>query len=452
MVYASNERDPRYFDLYMRTQASGETRLVWQQDSTNFPSAISPDGARVLISRIHSNILTQLFVLDLASGAARALTPESADGPAEFLDPCWSADDQSLYILSNRGRGCITLARLDLATGEQTCLYDELWDIDHLCMSPDGQRLALIFNEEGYSHLELLGIAQGRADRHALPLPELSGSVIADLAWSPDGQCLAFTLYSAGAPMDIRRWDIAQEQLWQATRSSPGGIARASFVEPTLIHSPTFDRREVPAFLFLPREQEERPLPIVIHVHGGPEGQALPIFNPVIQYLIAQGYTVLTPNVRGSGGYGSTYYGPGRQTQTHGCGSRSAACRALAARQRHRQPPAHCRHGRQLWRLYGSLRAHHYPDLWAAGVDIVGIANFVTFLEHIHLWRRKLRESDYGSLEHDRDFLAGISPIRRVEQITAPLLVIHGANDPRVPIEYLRFADEGHGLVKPPTA
>lgn len=465
IVYASNERDPRYFDIYERELASGAIRLLWQQDSTNFPAACSPDGRQVIISRSYSNVFTQLFLLDLASGEARALTPDTADGPSQFINPCWAADGSGLYVLSNRGRDFLNLAWLDLATDELTYLRDDRWDADHLSLTRDGRYLALTLNEEGYSRLELFNVAQGWSAHIGLTTPDLPKGVIVDLAWSRDGQRLAFTRLSAGAPMDIWVWDLAQEKLWQATRSSLGGIPRASFVEPALVHYPTFDQREIPAFLFLPRDQSARNLPVVVHVHGGPEGQARPIFNPVIQYLVAHGYAVLTPNVRGSSGYGYTYMSLDdvRKRMDSVADLRHAA---LWLRESGLADP------RRIVVMGGSYGGFMvlsaittYPDLWAAAVDIVGIANFVTFLENTHPWRRKLRECEYGSLENDRDFLTEISPIRRVNEISAPLFVIHGANDPRVPIgeaeqivtalrqrqvpvEYLRFEDEGHGLIK----
>lgn len=465
VVYASNERDPRYFDIYEREMASGNTRLLWQQDSTNFPAAYSPDGAQVIVGRHHSNVFTQLFLLDRATGNARALTPDTSDGPSEFRKPCWAADGSGFYVLSNRGRDFINLAWFDLATGELIYLRDDQWDADCLEVTHDGRSLALAWNEDGYSRLELCDISQGWQQRRTLALPQLPQGVIVDMSWSPDGQRLAFTRLSASAPMDIWVWDLVQEKLWRATRSSLGGIAPASFVEPSLVHYPTFDGRDIPAFLFLPRDKLARNLPVVINVHGGPEGQARPIFNPVNQYLAAQGYAVLTPNVRGSSGYGYAYM-------------------SLDDVRKRMDSVADLRHAVLWLRESGIANAQSivvmggsyggfmvlsaittYPDLWAAAVDIVGIANFVTFLENTHPWRRKLRESEYGSLENDRAFLEEISPIRRVDQITAPLFVIHGANDPRVPIgeaeqivaalrqrqvpvEYVRFEDEGHGLIK----
>lgn len=465
IVYASNERDPRYFDIYERIIANGETRLLWQQDSTNFPLTFSPDGQQVIIQRMHSNIFSQLFLLEVANGEARALTPDTAEGASLYSHAYWSSDSSGLYVLSNRGRDFLSLGWLDLASGELTYLQENIWDADNLASSLDRTHLALSFNEEGYSRLELFDVSNGWQQRRELPLPSLPRGVVVEIRWSPDGKQLALTLLSASTPMDIWVWDIEQQVFWQATRSSRGGIPHESFIEPSLVHYPTFDGRQIPAFLYLPPERPARNLPVVINVHGGPEGQARPIFNGVNQFLAAQGYAILTPNVRGSSGYGYTYM-------------------SLDDVRKRMDSVADLQHA-ALWlsesgladptRIvvmggsYGGFMVLSaittYPDLWAAAIDIVGIANFVSFLENTHPWRRKLRECEYGSLENDREFLEQISPIRQVESITAPLFVIHGANDPRVPVgeaeqivaalrqrdvpvKYLRFEDEGHGLVK----
>ncbi|HEX7735607.1 MAG TPA: S9 family peptidase [Ktedonobacteraceae bacterium] len=466
IVYASNERDLRYFDIYERNVESGSVRLVWQQDSTNFPAAISPDGTRVIIARSYSNTFVQLFLLDLASGAARALTPETADGPSDFHSIAWAANGRGFYVISDRGRDFHNLAWFDLTTDELIYLRDDQWDVELLKLSRDGRHLALGINEDGYSRLELFDVERGWQERHELPRPpQTRRGVIPEALWSPDGQRLALTQHSAGAPMDIWIWDVEQQVFWQATRSSLGGIPGESFVEPALIHYPTFDGRSIPAFLYLPRDRVAEGLPVVINVHGGPEGQARPIFNAVNQYLVAQGYAVLATNVRGSSGYGYAYQSLDdvRKRMDSVADLQHAA---LWLRESGLADPERIV---VMGGSYGGFMVLSaittYPDLWAAAIDIVGIANFVTFLENTHPWRRKLRASEYGSLENDREFLEEISPIRRVERISAPLFVIHGANDPRVPVgeaeqivaalrqrqvpvEYLRFEDEGHGLIK----
>ncbi|MEO7000447.1 MAG: S9 family peptidase [Ktedonobacterales bacterium] len=468
ITYTSNERDPRYADVYERDLAGGEPRLLLQHDSANTSAGYSPDGRYILVARHETNTRHRLLLIDTQTGATRALTPAVTEGPATYQNPCWAADGKGLYVLSNAGRQFLSLAYFDLATDELRYLRETPWDVDDLALTEDGARLALVTNEDGYSRLELFDIRQGWEQRRPLPTPTLPAGVIAEATWSRDGTRLAFTLYAAADATDIWVWDMGAERLTRATRSATGGIPASSFVTPTLVHYPTFDGRQIPAFLYLPEgvSAEQQPqLPVVLYVHGGPEGQFRPTFNGVIQYLVARGYGVLAPNVRGSSGYGHDYMSLDdvRLRMDSVADLRSAAL-WLAE-----QGIADARRIAVMGGSYGGFMVlaalTTYPDLWAVGVDIVGIANFVTFLENTGPWRRKLREPEYGSLENDRDFLEQISPIRSVDRIQAPLFVVHGANDPRVPVgeaeqivaalrsrnvpvEYLRFEDEGHGLIK----
>jgi dipeptidyl aminopeptidase/acylaminoacyl peptidase len=243
------------------------------------------------------------------------------------------------------------------------------------------------------------------------------------------------------------------------TRSSTAGIPRSTFRRPEVVRYLSFDGREIPALFY---ETESENAPVVVNVHGGPESQSRPLFAPVTQYILNRGYAVFAPNVRGSTGYGKAF------THLDDVYLRMDSVKDLAY-------AAHWLRGRGHERIavmggsYGGFMVlaalTEYPELWTAGVDIVGIANMVTFLEKTGSYRRALREPEYGSLERDREFLESISPIHKAEEIRAPLMVIHGKNDPRVPVgeaeqivekvhesggivEYLLYEDEGHGLAK----
>lgn len=464
-TYASNERDGRYFDVYERSLETGQTRLLLQQDGTNAAGRYSRDGRFALVSRSHSNINTQLLLVDTLSGEVRPLTADIIEGQAEHSFASWSAGGSGLYLVSNRGRQFSSLAWLDLATTEMSYLRDDAWDIQILALSDDGTHMALVLNEDGYGRLELFDVSRGWDERRVLPVPVLPQGVIVEAAWSPDGERLAIAYMSATSTADIFIWDTRDERLWQATHSAMGGIPRAAFVEPALVRYPTFDGREIPAFLYLPEDGAAQDLPVLIIVHGGPEGQSRPLFDPITQYMVARGYAVLLPNVRGSTGYGYEY----QSLDDVRLRMDSVADLQHAALWLQNSGIADPRRIAVMGGSYGGFMVLSaittYPHLWAAAVDIVGVANFVTFLENTGPWRRKLREPEYGSLENDREFLESISPINHVDSITAPLFVIHGANDPRVPVgeaeqivaalrarnipvEYMRFEDEGHGLVK----
>jgi dipeptidyl aminopeptidase/acylaminoacyl peptidase len=243
------------------------------------------------------------------------------------------------------------------------------------------------------------------------------------------------------------------------------GIPQSVLVEPSLVHYPAFDGRPIPGFYYKPPTHSGGKLPVIVSVHGGPEGQSRPSFNAVTAYFVQRGYAVFAPNVRGSTGYGREFtHLDDVEKRMDSVADLKSAVEWLVA-----HGGADPKRVAVMGGSYGGFMTlaaiTEYPDLWAAAVDIVGIGNFVTFLERTSAYRRKHRETEYGSLEHHRDVLERISPIHKVDRITAPMLVIHGANDPRVPVfeaeqmvqtlkarqhpvEYLRFEDEGHGIVK----
>ena len=463
--YSSNERDARYFDVYERNVETGEVTLLFQHDGTNNVGTYSPDGHSLLIMREEDNVHSQLLLLDRATREVQTLTSETGTGPSLYRDAAWSADRRGLYLRTNLNRQFLSLAYLDLATQEMIYLSDTQWDIEHLALTPDGKTMALVTNEDGYSQLELFDVSNGWGERKPLLAPTLPRGVVYETVWSQEGGRFAITLITPDDSADIWVWDMHDGVVVRATHSATGGIPHEAFITPSLVRYPTFDEREVPAFLYLPKDGEQRNLPVVVYVHGGPESQSRPEFNGVLQYLASCGYAVFVPNVRGSTGYGYEY----QSLDDVRLRMDSVKDLQYGVRWLSESGIADPKRIAVFGGSYGGFMVLSavttYPDFWAAGVDIVGIANFVTFLENTGPWRRKLRESEYGSLENDREFLEEISPIRSVDKITAPLFVVHGANDPRVPIgeaeqivgalkkrnvpvEYLRFEDEGHGIVK----
>jgi dipeptidyl aminopeptidase/acylaminoacyl peptidase len=465
LLYASNTRDPRYFDIIERDLATGEVHQWPLPEGTNWAVRYSPDGQSILTMRVETLFRDRLYLIDRASGTARPITREINARHGSHHAAAWAADGRSLYTLTDEGRDFSNLALLDLTAGNLRYLTDEAADYDGMAVSRDGRLLALTANVEGYSRLDVYDVSGGWDTRKALPFSDPGRSVISEPRWSRDGRKLAFTRESSTAPRDVWVWDAERDELAQATRSATGGLPRATFVEPALVRYPTFDGREIPAFLYTPAGREPRDLPTIVYVHGGPESQFRPIFNPIIQYFVACGYAVLAPNVRGSSGYGHTYMAlDDVRLRMDSVADLQHAALWLVS-----EGVADPKRVAVMGGSYGGFMVlaalTTYPDLWAAGVDIVGVANFVTFLERTSAWRRGLREAEYGSLEHDRDFLESISPLHKADRITAPLFVVHGANDPRVPVEeaeqivsalrardvpveYLRYDDEGHGLIK----
>jgi dipeptidyl aminopeptidase/acylaminoacyl peptidase len=342
---------------------------------------------------------------------------------------------------SDRGAEHARLVRL-AADGSVTVLTPDDADVEAIAVAPG--RLAYLRNVAGASELTV--------DGAVVTLPE---GVAGSLAFSPDGTRLAFDLTMPDAPFDVYVLDAQGAR--PVSRADLGGVARADLLRPSWRSVRSFDGLEVPYLLYGPTD-----VPSLCWVHGGPESQSRPALNAVIQFLAARGIAVAVPNVRGSTGYGKTYAAlDDVALRPHSVADLAALGRALGAE---RGVPVGVMGG--SYGGYMTLAAiTEHPSLWSAAVDIVGIANLVTFLERTGAYRRALREAEYGSLEHHRDLLVALSPIHKVDRITTPLLVIHGANDPRVPISeaeqvveairgrggdvtYLRYEDEGHGLVR----
>jgi dipeptidyl aminopeptidase/acylaminoacyl peptidase len=452
IAYTATCRNGTDFDVYAQDVPDGEPELVWEVEGYHMVADWTPDGAGLVVSRAGSNQDNDLFMLDLESREARLLTPHEND--ARFLGARVAPEGRSVFLATDRDGDFLRLARLDLSTLELEYLTPDDRDVEEIEASPNGRYLVASRNVEGYSDL-LLFSGKGRR----LPGPELPRGVVGGFSFSPDGERLAFTLNGPDRNPDVWLVDLPDGEPRRLTRSSTAGIPPRTFRRPRAVRYPTFDGRELPALFY---EPEEQGAPVVVNVHGGPESQSRPAFAAVTQYLLNRGYGVFAPNVRGSTGYGKSY------TRLDNVEKRMDSVEDLAYAAHWLKENGHQKIA-VMGGSYGGFMVlatlTEHPELWSAGVDIVGIANMVTFLENTGSYRRRLREAEYGSLERDREFLESISPIHRAERIKAPLMVIHGRNDPRVPVgeagqivdrvknnggavQCLIYDDEGHGLAK----
>jgi dipeptidyl aminopeptidase/acylaminoacyl peptidase len=430
----------------------GEPETLWKTSGYHTVSGWSPDGSFMVVSRHHSNTNNDLYRLDLESGEATLLTPH--EGDARFRSANVTPDGSSMYLATDRDGDFVRLARLDLDTLEIEYLTPDDHDVEEVELSKNGRFLAVTRNVGGYSDLLFFN---GRGGR--MPDPEVPRGVVGGLAFSPDSGRLAFTLVGPTRNPDVWTMQLPDGEAGRLTRSSTAGIPPSSFRRPGLVRYPSFDGREISAVFY---EPETKNAPVIVNVHGGPESQSRPAFAPVTQYLLGRGHAVFSPNVRGSTGYGKAF------THLDDVRLRMDSVKDLAHAAYWLRERGHERIA-VMGGSYGGFMVlaalTEYPDLWSAGVDIVGIANLVSFLENTGSYRRALREPEYGSLENDREFLESISPIHKADRITAPLMVIHGKNDPRVPVgeaeqivdrvrdnggvvDYLLYEDEGHGLAK----
>ncbi|MDQ3237370.1 MAG: S9 family peptidase [Actinomycetota bacterium] len=450
--YTATRRNGTDFDVYTQ-KSTGEPEMAWETSGYHTVADWGSDGSSLIVSRHHSNLNNDLYRLDLSSGETQLLTPH--DGEARFLTARMTPDGGALYLATDRDGDFLRLARLNLSDLELTYLTPDDRDVESVEVSRDGRWLVASRNVEGYSDFMLFS---GRGRR--APGPRLPKGIQGGFAFSPDSRRLAFTLIGPDLNPDVWTLDLPDGEPRRLTRSSTAGIPSNSFRRPRLVRYPSFDGRDIPAIFYEP--EGEVSSPVVVNAHGGPESQSRPGFAPVTQYLLDRGLGVFMPNVRGSTGYGKAF------THLDDVKLRMDSVADLARAAHWLRDQGHERIA-VMGGSYGGFMVlaamTEYPELWSAGVDIVGIANMVTFLENTGSYRRRLREPEYGFLEKDRDFLESISPIHKAERITTPLMVIHGKNDPRVPVgeaeqivqrvrenggvvEYLLYEDEGHGLAK----
>ncbi|MFQ5967277.1 MAG: alpha/beta fold hydrolase [Acidimicrobiia bacterium] len=454
-TFCSNERNGVDFDLYRAPIDGGPHELVTELDGWVVPGRVSPDGRFSLATLTRSNVDTDALLVDLETGHTAVLTNWEEEARNQAV--AFSQDGAQVFLLSDNDGDYVQAYRLDRSTGIATRFGPAGWDIVALGVS-DGKG-TLIVNEDGSSRL-LAFDPRSLQDEEEVPLPL---GVAADLEFSPQGDRLSVTISGAEHNPDVWILDVATSAISRLTRSSTAGLARASFVPPELVRISSFDDLSMPIWLYRPSQAAQPP--VVVSVHGGPEAQELPAFNPIYQYLLAKGFAIAAPNVRGSAGYGRAYLGlddlEKRRDAVADLGEVADYLRSRSDLDGGRMAVIGGSYGGYM--VLSTLTTH--PEQWAAGVMIVGISNLVTFLENTGDYRRAVREAEYGSLEHHRDLLEDLSPIHQVDKIRAPLLVIHGANDPRVPlseaeqivarltedgrpVELLVFPDEGHGLVK----
>jgi len=465
IAFAANRRDESVFDVYVqgRDERGEDAELVYEGDGWLSVSGWSPSDDRLVVSEHRSSFDQDLSVLDIETGELTHVTPH--EGEARYESPSWAPDGDALYCCTDRDTDTMELVRLDLATHDiETVESGGQWNVDGIALDDETGRFAFSRNVDGYTDLTV-GELTGETSYEERPAPALPEGVAGGVSFDPDAERFALSASSRTETTNVHvvEFETGERERW--THASTAGVPPESFRAPELVHYETFDDREIPAYVTLPAEVPAGGAPVVVDIHGGPESQRRPSFSGLRQYFLARGYALFEPNVRGSTGYGKAY--------THLDDVRKRMDSVKDVRAAVDWLAAHDDvDGDRLVAYGGSYGGFmvlaaltEYPDLWAAGVDSVGIASFVTFLENTGAWRREHREAEYGSLDEDRSFLESISPLNRADRIEAPLFVLHGANDPRVPVgeaeqiaeevadhgvpvEKLIFEDEGHGISK----
>ncbi|SEW14751.1 S9 family peptidase [Natrinema salifodinae] len=478
-AFTSNRRDEAVFDVYVqnRDETGDDATLVHEGDGWLSLAGWSPDDSRLLVSQAYSNFDQDLSVLDLETGELDHLTPH--EGDVRYQSASWAPDGEGIYLVTDDDQDgtaaadTLYLAYLDLATGDlETVIDGDGWNVDGIALDDETGRFVCSRNVEGYTELTVGEFdADDPTEFETFPEPDLPGGISGGVSFDPDAERFALSTTGDTVNTNVFVVDTETGEAERWTNAPTAGIPPESFDESDLVHVESLDNLEVPGFLTLPDDYEEGDandgdgVPVIVDIHGGPESQRRPSFSSVKQYFLDRGYAYFEPNVRGSSGYGAEYAGLDDVENRMDSVADIKACVEWLRDHPAIDPDRIAAKGGSYGGFMVLAALTEYPDLWAAGVDVVGIANFVTFLENTGDWRRELREAEYGSLAEDRGFLEEISPINNVENIEAPLFVLHGENDPRVPVgeakqiaeqaeaqgvpvRKLIFEDEGHGFSK----
>lgn len=467
---------------FLSTRRNGASNDVWIVDPNNPSSAemvlASPDGywwgpvdwdngQNILIQNYLSIAKSNIYILDIKS-KEKTLVAGSLNNHSVNIAQAFNHDDSGIFFITNQFSEFNQLAYKDLNSDQTKIITQDIpWDIDEFTISKDRTRAAFTVNENGISVVYLL-------DPKRMTYKKIKGlpiGLIGGMGFSENGKKLGLTINSSQTPSDtyvihLSSYNLSYGDIERWTFSEVGGLNTEVFASPELFTYPTFDNKQIPAFIYRP--DTDKPAPVIISIHGGPEGQYRPRFSASYQLWVKElGAAVIAPNVRGSDGYGKTYLsldnGFNREDSVKDIG---ALIDWVAT-----QPDLDASRIAVIGGSYGGYMvlasATHYSDKLKAAVDIVGISNFVSFLENTEDYRRDLRRQEYGDerIPEMREFLEAISPNNNVDKIDIPLFVVQGENDPRVPVTeseqivkalrdadkavwYMNALNEGHGYRK----
>ncbi|MGB5287205.1 MAG: prolyl oligopeptidase family serine peptidase [Ignavibacteriaceae bacterium] len=465
--YYSTKRNGTDWDIYIADINNPENaEMILSEGGAWGVVDWSPNDNSLIVGKYISANESYFYLLDIATKTLTQVNPSPEK--IAYGSTIFSKDGNGIFFTSDEKSEFQRLRYYDLQNKTIATLTEDInWDVESMAISDDGESLAFTVNEDGLSKLYLLDT---KAMKHE-KVPGIPVGQVYGLSFHPDGEKLALVLNTPQTPGDIFVMNLSDFSLECWTYSEAGGLNTSEFVIPELILYPTFDEvdgkpRMIPAFIYKPKGKG--PHPVVIDIHGGPEGQAIPYFNPINQYYVNEmGIAIIEPNVRGSAGYGKSYLqldnGYNRENSVKDIGR---LLDWIA-----KQPDLDAKRVAVTGGSYGGYMVlssmFNYNDRLRCGVDVVGISNFVTFLENTQDYRRDLRRVEYGDERNPemREFLNNISPTTNAHKITKPLFVVQGFNDPRVPyteaeqivdivrkndgrVWYLLAKDEGHGFRK----
>ncbi|MEJ7862300.1 MAG: S9 family peptidase [Pyrinomonadaceae bacterium] len=465
IFFSSNRRNPASTDSYLLDVKTGEMRMVAENKGTGGINDVSRDGRRAIVSRLLNRGNNNLYLIDIATGKETLLTPH--EGPGSFGGAQFTPDGRTIYFASNKDRDLLALARVKIDESGRSGAIEVVaarddGELSGGVMSKDGAMMVLIWNIAGRSELAFYDV---KNNRMAVG-PKLPAEIAGGFDFTDDGGRLAIVLSGASSPADIWALDLKTRQFTRLTDSPHAGVDLTKMVRPELVEYAAHDNLKLSGWLYKPHGAKSA-MPIVLSFHGGPEGQERPGFNSTYQALLMRGIAVFAPNVRGSSGFGKKFVNLDNGALRENGVKDIKATVDYVVKSGVADP-------KRIGIMGGSYGGYmvmagltEYPELFAAGANLFGVTNFETFFKHTQPWMAAISKIEYGNPETEVEMLRKLSPIHRIDRIKTPTIVLHGANDTNVPVieaeqvvenlkrrnvpvEYILFADEGHGWRKTP--
>ncbi|NOT00114.1 MAG: S9 family peptidase [Phycisphaerales bacterium] len=460
-AYRANTTSKEDFYVYVYDMQTRTSREIWNKPGYWSPVDFNLPGDKLVIARSVSAAEGYLWEVSLGAANARPIT--SLEESWAFEGVGYAPDDARFYVVSDYQGDRLTLQEIEPQTGYVRPLLPGMaeHEVDAAVMNEARDVMAVTFNIDGYGRLLLYRVP----GFEPMPGPVIPDGVVGGVDFQ--GNDIVFAMTNARTPGATYRWALGSESAEPRLLSDGDtqGIDVAKFRLPELVHYPSFDGLQIPAFLYVPADyQPGTPIPFIISYHGGPEGQYRPRFSEYLQYFVSRGFGVLAPNVRGSSGYGTPWLEMDNYKNRMDSVRDGVAAARWLIDQHFSAPKMVAAYGGSYGGFMTMAVITQAPEMYGAACNYVGIVNFETFLERTKSYRRKLREAEYGPLD-DAEFLRSISPIYLVDRIETPLFIAHGKNDPRVPLheaeqlrdalqargrtpEFVVFDDEGHGFQK----
>ncbi len=464
LAMGSNRRSGAAIDAYVYDVAAGSARLVAENRGVGGFEDLSRDGKFGLLNRLVNRGDNNLYLVELATGKETLLTPH--EGPGTFAGE-FAPDGRAVYLETNAGRDRLAFGRMELGPGGKpgkvTILAERPdAEVGSFALDDAGKTAALVWNVAGRSELELIDLATGRTTAR----PKLPAEIAGGLEFSKDGKSLAMIVSGAATPIDVWILDLPTGVFRQVTLEPARGRRPRSPRAPRASRVPG-PRRPPALRLALSPGGGQGAFPTVLSFHGGPEGQERPIFSSLYQALASQGIAVFAPNVRGSSGFGKRFVNLDNGALRVDGVKDIQACVDAVVRNGVADPGRIGIMGGSYGGYMVMAGLTEYPQLFAAGANLFGVVNFETFFKNTEPWMAAISKIEYGDPDREVELLRRLSPIHKVDRVTAPTIVLHGANDTNVPVieaeqvvdslkkrgiavEYVLFPDEGHGWRKTP--